>query len=202
MWREWREEKKLWRWEQYLRKRTIFAEENNICRREGNYIFLKRITSPCRTVWQRNSRFRRIPAISWKKYSGRKFLGFSSAFGPSSCSSLWDTAGSCRIVPRSSRPEYCVHFSSISVRFRSCTEIGIILLVISWPKSWQQSLTMLLSYHWREFVWQETVPVFKYQTTRQLYALSRLMKSDAVFLLDTFDLYRVSQKSWSRCKCY
>jgi hypothetical protein len=28
------------------------------------------------------------------------------------------------------------------------------------------------------------------------------MKSDAVFLLDTFDLYRVSQKSWSRCKCY
>jgi len=120
--------------------RTIFAEENNICGREENYIFFKRITNPRRTVWQGNSRFRRIPAISWKKYSERKFFGFSSAFRPSSCSSLWDTAGSCRIVPRSSRPEYCFHFSSISVRFRSFTEIGTILLRIKTKNWWRNSV--------------------------------------------------------------
>ncbi len=177
-------------------------DEKNICRREGNDVFFKTITSPHRTERQGNSRFRGIPAISCKKYSGPKFFGFSSAFQPSSCSSLWDTAGSRRIVPRSSKPEYCFQFSSISLRFRSFPEVEIILLGILWSKSWQQPLTMWFLHHWGEFVWQKIVPVVKYQMTMQLYASSRLTKSDAVFLLDTFDINRVSQKSWSLCKCY
>ncbi len=103
--------------------RKIFTEENEM-------MFVLNNNYSGRTVRQEIGWFRRIPAISCKKYSGRKFFGFSSAFGPSSCSSLWDTAGSCRIVPRSFRPEYCVHFSSISVRFRSLPEVGTILLRI------------------------------------------------------------------------
>ncbi len=76
----------------------------------------------------------------------RKFPHFSDAFSRNSCSFWWETAGSRRIIPPSSGPEYCFPFASVSGAFLPKTVIlpEFSARFLSFPKAGINALDNIL----------------------------------------------------------
>jgi hypothetical protein len=92
---------------------------------------------PGRTGLLGNGRFRGIPVISWKQYSGRKFFGFFPMISGqflSESTEIWQE--STEKNPKIFLPEYCFHVAAISGAFLQDTlTFPHLSCRIRWPES-------------------------------------------------------------------